>query len=243
LAVGVSRYANSNYDLHFASKDATDFAQMLLKQNGKFYRQVDVQLLLNERATRVGVLEGLKWLKRVTTSEDVGMLYIAGHGLNDVDDTYYFLSHDVDLKHLSSTSVGEDAFRDVLTAMKGKSIFFVDTCYSGKSVGIFSNQDLTRIANKFSSPEYGVIVFSASHGRQESQESIAWGNGAFTKALLEGLLGRADYRKEGIVTHKGLDYFVSDEVKKLTSGLQTPVTTVPLGLGDFGLAAVLRESR
>jgi uncharacterized caspase-like protein len=187
------------------------------------------------------VLEGLKWLKSVATPDDVGMLYLAGHGLNDVDDTYYFLSHEVDLKHLDSTAVGEDAFRDVLTGMRGKSIFFVDTCYSGKSVGIFSNQDLTRIANKFSSPESGVIVFSASHGRQESLEKRDWGNGAFTKALLEGLLGRADYRKEGIVTHMGLDYFVSDAVKKLTAGLQTPVTSVPVGLGDFGLAKVFQD--
>ena len=35
----------------------------------------------------------------------------------------------------------------------------------------------------------------------------------------------------------------SDEVKKLTSGLQTPVTTVPVGLGDFALAKVLPDSK
>jgi len=87
-----------------------------------------------------------------------------------------------------------------------------------------------------------VIVFSASHGRQESRESMEWGNGAFTRALVAGLRGRADYRREGLVTHKGLDYFVADEVKKLTKGLQTPVTTVPIGLADFGLARVLGES-
>ena len=40
---------------------------------------------------------------------------------------------------------------------------------------------------------------------------------------------RADFRSEGVVTHKGLDYYVSGAVKKLTSGLQTPVTAVPLG--------------
>ena len=120
----------------------------------------------------------------------------------------------------------------MLTAMKGKSIFFVDTCYSGKAIGVLSNPDLTRISNRFSSPEFGVIVFSASHGRQESRESPDWGNGAFTKALVEGLIGRADFRSEGVVTHKGLDYYVSGAVKKLTAGLQTPVTAVPLGLGD-----------
>ena len=243
LSVGVSRYAKSNYDLKLAAKDATDFVQTMKKQQGQFYRQVDAQLLTDERATRSAVLAGIQWLKSVTTPGDIGILYIAGHGINDVDDTYYFLPHDADADQLSRTSVGEEVFRDALTTMKGKSFFFVDTCYSGKSVGVFSNVDLTRIANKFSSPEYGVIVFSASQARQESMEKNDWGNGAFTKALVEGLLGRADYRKEGVVTYKGLDYFVSDEVKKLTSGLQTPVTTVPVGLGDFALAKVLQGSK
>ena len=243
LSVGVSRYANANYNLNLAAKDAADFLHTMERQNGQFYRQVDAQLLTDERATRAGILEGLQWLKRVTTPADVGMLYIAGHGINDVDDTYYYLPHDADADHLGRTSVGEETFRDALTTMKGKSFFFVDTCYSGKSVGVFSNLDLTRIANKFSSPEYGVIVFSASHGRQESMEKLDWGNGAFTKALVEGLRGRADYRNEGVVTHKGLDYFVSDEVKKLTSGLQTPVTTVPVGLRDFALVKVLPEAK
>jgi hypothetical protein len=38
-----------------------------------------------------------------------------------------------------------------------------------------------------------------------------------------------------VVTHKGLDYFVSHRVKQLTSGLQTPVTTVPIGIADYVL--------
>jgi hypothetical protein len=241
LSVGVSRYANPNYNLGFAAKDATDFAQTMRKQDGKFYREVDARVLTDEHATRADVVEGLEWLRSVTTQQDVGMLFLAGHGQNDVDDVYYFLPHDVDIERLARTGVGEERFRDVLIAMKGKAIFFVDTCYSGKAIGVLTNPDLTRIANKFSSPEYGVIVFSASYGRQESIESVAWGHGAFTKALVDGLVGKADYRREGLVTHKGLDYFVSSEVKKLTSGMQTPVTAVPTGIGDFGLAKVLED--
>ncbi len=240
LSIGVSKYANANYNLRFAAKDARDFADTLARQHGRFYRSVEVKSVADAGATREAVREGLKWLRDVTAPDDVGMLYLAGHGINEVDDTYYFLPHDVNLDRLAATGVGEEEFRDVLTNMKGKSIFFVDTCYSGKVIGKFSNPDLTRISNRFSSPEYGVIVFSASHGRQESLESTAWGNGAFTKALVEGLVGRADFRKEGVVTHKGLDYYVSGEVKKLTAGAQTPVTTVPLGLGDFALANVLQ---
>jgi uncharacterized caspase-like protein len=88
-----------------------------------------------------------------------------------------------------------------------------------------------------------VIVFSASHGRQESMESDDWGNGVFTKAILDGLGGQADFRKEGTVTHRGLDYYVGGAVAKLTKGKQTPVTTVPTGLPDFGISQVLPKTK
>lgn len=243
LAVGVSKYANPKYNLNLADKDAGDFSEAFLKQNGRFYRQVDARLLTNQRATSTAVKEGLQWLKQVTGGQDVGILYVAGHGINDIDDTYYFIPHDADVARLRQTGVSEESFRDALTNMKGKSLFFVDTCYSGKSVGIFSNQDLTRIANKFSSPEFGVIVFSASHGRQLSMESDEWGNGVFTKAILDGLAGQADFRKEGTVTHRGLDYYIGGAVTKLTKGMQTPVTTVPTGLPDFAISQVLPKPR
>ena len=243
LGIGVSRYRNAKYDLQFAAKDADDFTRVLLRQEGRLYRSVDVVLLSNEHATRAKVREALKWLANVTTPTDVGILYIAGHGMNDVDDVYYFLPHDADPKDLAGTAVSEDDLRDALVAMGGRSIFFIDTCYSGRAVGPLTTPDVTRLSNRFSSPEYGVIVFSASYRGQESVESRIWSNGAFTKALVEGLSGQADYRHEGQVTYKGLDYFVSDQVRKLTSGLQTPVTTVPVGLADFALAQVVEDKK
>jgi uncharacterized caspase-like protein len=80
------------------------------------------------------------------------------------------------------------------------------------------------------------VVFASSTGRQNSEESDAWGNGAFTKALVEGLGGKADLARRGHVTFKALDYFVSEEVRRLTSGRQTPVTIIPIGIPDFVLA-------
>jgi uncharacterized caspase-like protein len=83
-----------------------------------------------------------------------------------------------------------------------------------------------------------VIVFASSSGRQLSEENDAWGNGAFTKAVLAGLAGHADLTRSGRITFKGLDYYVSEEVRKLTDGRQTPVTIVPTGIPDFALARV-----
>ena len=64
-------------------------------------------------------------------------------------------------------------------------------------------------------------------------EKDAWGNGAFTKVLVDGINGGADLRNTGRITQKGLDFYLADEVPKLTRGLQTPLTIIPFGTPDF----------
>jgi WD40 repeat protein len=243
LAVGVSRYANPDYNLGLAAKDARDFASALERQAGTYYKRVEARVLTDEQATRAAVLSGLKWLQGATTPDDIGMLFIAGHGISDAADTYHFLPHDTKEAQIAQTTVSEAHLRGALASMKGRSLFFVDTCFSGKSVGKLTRRETVRMANGLSSAELGVIVFSASAPRQESLEDEAWGNGAFTKTLVEGLLGRADFRREGVVTHKGLDYYVAHAVRTLTQGRQTPVTAVPNGIADFALAAVSAPPR
>ncbi len=246
LAVGVSKYASAEYNLGLADKDARDFANALERQQGVYYKKVDARVLTNAEATRANVLQGLRWLQNVSTPDDIAILFLAGHGVADAADVYHFLPHDMKETQLAQTAVSETQLRGTLASIKGRALFFVDTCFSGKSVGKFTRRELTRMANGMASAEMGVIVFSGSAPRQESLEDPAWGNGAFTKALVEGLAGRADFRKEGVVTHKGLDYYVAHEVRTLTQGRQTPVTAVPNGIADFPLAAVsaaLSENR
>ena len=81
-------------------------------------------------------------------------------------------------------------------------------------------------------------LFASSTGRQYSMESKEWNNGAFTKALVEGLLGQAAVGQTGRITHKMLDFYVAERVKALTKGQQTPVNTSPQGVPDFPIALV-----
>ncbi|MEN8218168.1 MAG: hypothetical protein ABFS56_17715, partial [Pseudomonadota bacterium] len=60
--------------------------------------------------------------------------------------------------------------------------------------------------------------------------------GAFTEALIEGLSGQADYTKNGAITIDELDLYLSERVKALTDGSQTPTTTKPETVQDFPIA-------
>ena len=244
LAVGVGKFADDSISpLDLTSKDVRDFVAEIRKQQGRLYRQVDVKLLVDQGATRDAIMDGLEWLQRQVTQHDVGMLFVAGHGDNDADLGYIYVPHNFNAEAKRRTAVSFKEFSKTLDALAGKALFFIDTCHSGnvlgqKSRSVARNPDASGAINDLISAESGVVVFSASTGRQYALENRAWGNGAFTKALVEGLSGKADLRGKGQVTHKMLDFYISDRVKELTKGKQTPVTQAPGGVPDFPLALV-----
>ena len=240
-AVGISRYANPVINLQQASKDARDFAHALEHQQGGFYEAVHTRVLTDADATRSAVLSALSWLRTAPGPNDVAVLFFAGHGVVDASDTYYFLPYDMRESQLQRSAVSETQLRDALSAVKGRTLFFVDTCYASRALGKLDRGETVRLANGLSQSEMGVIVFSGSAPRQESLESAAWGNGAFTKALLDGLSGLADSRRVGFVTHVGLDDYVGRAVRTLTVGRQTPVTVLPPGIADYPIAKAERQ--
>ena len=240
LAVGVSKYANSNYNLGFPAKDAEDFAAALLRQKGGLYREVVVKTLTDANATRDNVVDALDWIRTQTTSKDVAMIFFAGHGVNDSLNRYYFCPYNFSLDRQSSTGVGMNEIKTTVENIAGKVVLFVDSCHSGNVFGTAKTRgnlaDINGFVNELSSAENGAIIFAASTGRQVSLEDAAWHNGAFTKALVEGLTGKAEIAGKGKVTVNSLDLYVSERVKELTKGQQTPTTAKPATVPDFPVA-------
>jgi WD40 repeat protein len=244
LVVGVSKYDKKEYQLEFAAKDAVDFSNAMKAQKGGLYQDVEVRLLTDREANRDSVLAGLKWLQTQVTRRDVGVLFLAGHGINDSDQTFYYLPANADVSNLKSTGVVFTEIRSAMANMQGRSLFFVDACYSGNVLGSRRGTlaDMNLMVNDMTSEENGVVVFSSSTRKQYSQESAEWNNGAFTKALVEGVNGKADYKRDGRITYKELDVYLATRVTELTSGQQTPVTQAPGGVPDFAVAMPASKS-
>jgi uncharacterized caspase-like protein len=84
-------------------------------------------------------------------------------------------------------------------------------------------QDVNTVINDLSSAENGVTVYSSSGSRQLSYESPEWNNGAFTRAVVEGLNGEAvSSRNPDRITRQSLALYLSERVVELTSRRQTP---------------------
>jgi WD40 repeat protein/uncharacterized caspase-like protein len=237
LAIGISEYQDSTLALEFAAKDAKDFTEALRRQAGGLYEQINITLITEQEATKDRILEGLEWIESHTSSQDLAMIFFAGHGVNDSGGIYYFLPVDADTNRLRRTALPYSDIKNTVAIMAGKTLLFVDSCHSGDVMGMRRGvADINALVNELTSAENGAVVFASSTGRQFALEDPAWGNGAFTKALVEGLQGGADYRKTGAITVNMLDLYLSERVKALTNGQQTPTTTKPQTIQDFPIA-------
>ena len=237
LAIGVSKYQDKNLTLEFAAKDAKDFAESFVKQKGGLYHDVVVKTLTDEKATKDGIINGFDWISKETTSKDVAVVFLAGHGINGSEGVYYYLPVNAKIDILRDTGVPSEEMKNTMASLAGKAILFIDTCHAGNVMGARAvAPDVTGFINELASAENGAVVFASSTGRQYSFENADWGNGAFTKAAVEGIEGKADYTGKGKITINMLDLYISERVKELTKGGQTPATAKPKTIPDFPLA-------
>ena len=236
LAVGVSKYEDKNLTLQFAAKDARDFAESLLKQRGGLYRDVVVKVLTDEKATKDEIIDGFDWVSKETTTKDIAIVFLAGHGVNEKGGVYYFLPVNANIDRLRRTGVPFTEIKNTVASLAGKTILFIDTCHAGNVMGARgAATDIMGVVNELASAENGAVVFASSTGKQYSFEDPNWENGAFTKAVVEGMNGKADYSGKGRITINMLDLYVSERVKELTRGQQTPATAKPQTIPDFPL--------
>jgi hypothetical protein len=199
LAIGVSKYRDASKRLRFAAKDAGDFVALAKAQAGGLYEKVipypRYEILRDEDATREAILDGLEWIiGAVTNTNDVAMVFLSGHGATTPDQRYRFLPYDYDEHRVNGTTIRDSDLQDYLTKIAGKKVFFFDTCYSGNVLGGKATDTLPNVdkfANELKASENGIIVFASSTGNQLSLEREEWNNGAFTKAIVEGMGGAA----------------------------------------------------
>ena len=248
LAVGVSDYDydrdDYRLDLRYAHDDAEAVARAFRAQQGRLYRRVRTRLLTNADADGDSVLEGLDWLVKKGTQRDVSVIFVAGHGMRERGH-YYFLPADADPHKMRRTGIGWFHFQDTLRKLPGTRWLLADTCHSGAITGergvalAPARFDITDALRGLREAAGGVVVMTAATGRQASLEKAEWGHGVFTKALMEGLGGQADYgERDGRIDIQELNLYVMKTVKRLTDDRQHPTIEIPMTVRNFPVGIV-----
>ncbi|MBT1687585.1 caspase family protein [Dawidia soli] len=233
-------------NLAYTRKDARDFAGVFKNQGApggnRLFSKILVDTLVGDHASAQeirGTLEEFK-VRYYTGSigpDDIILAFISSHGFI-LDGDFRIQGDDYAPTRQRSTSV---SFRQeivgILEEVPCKKIIFVDACHSG---GARANPaDINFEISKLNAAKKGLTVFASSRGEEQSYEDPQWKNGAFTRAIIQGLtLGRADADKNHIVTLHELHTFVSKEVatvvRKVKNRAQNPVL-VKDDLGDVAL--------
>ncbi|WP_375751108.1 OmpA family protein [Vibrio sp. HN007] len=239
FGVGVSQYENPLQNLDFAHRDAQELAKALKQQQGKLFAKVNTKVLTDQTATARDIKIEMNEFLSDAGRDDLVVIFIAGHGVQDGNQNLYFMAHDSELSK-PYTGMPIDEFKAFLDRrpVNQKALFLLDICHSGSSIdkGRITSED----AIKALSDGTATTVFSSSKGAQQSfeDESFGGGHGAFTYSLLEALkkgdeqMGDGD----GYTSLMEMIFFTIREVPRLTNRAQTPAIPVLINNDDYPLA-------
>lgn len=129
--ISVSSYDDTKKNLKYAVKDGRDLVSLYARKADAF-REIHVDTLFNEQATRENILALKERLKKSDVDDHV-VLYISGHGLLDDNLDFYFGTHDLDFDHPASRGMKYDELENLLDGIPArKKLLLMDACHSGE---------------------------------------------------------------------------------------------------------------
>lgn len=202
VCVGIGNYEDSR--VKTLTKTETD-----AKSIAEFYRQGtdNVILITGKYATKSKILASLKSQFGRAKKGDKIIFFFSGHGYPGGFCPY-------DMHSLDTGITYSEVVKIMGSSKASQKIIFADACNSGSIRADESNQV----------PEVGnILFFLSSRGNESSIESAFAPLGFFTKNLLRGLKGGADYNQDREITARELFNFVSSKTKEDTGDRQHPV--------------------
>jgi hypothetical protein len=235
VVIGIDAYPNIR-QLGCAVNDARGFYRHLLHHNR--IPADNLTLLVNQEATLTAIRSALgTHLKNKAGSEDMVVIYFAGHGATERDAMSpdgdglekYLLPYGANPEDLYASALPMREISHIFNRIRSERlIFIVDSCYSGASGG--RTVSLTEIRATISDAFLdrvtggkGRIILTASSANEVSCEKEELRHGVFTYFLLEGLRGKADADQDGQITVDEAYAYVAQKVPQATGQEQHPV--------------------
>lgn len=214
--VGVSKYTYMP-SLNYTDDDAYRMDAFLQSTKGGALDDDQIQLLVDEQATRKSILTAVQKSFAKADANDVVIFYFSGHGLDGSIIPIDFNGY--------QNKILYQEIADIIKKSKAKQkIIITDACYSGSMMASRSPYDsqLTGFYNALADAGEGTVIITSSKQQEYSMEDMGLRSGVFSYYLIKGLKGSADYNKNGIVTITELFNFVSTNVRNYTAGAQSP---------------------
>lgn len=198
LVIGINNYRNIE-PLRTAVNDAKSVSKTLSDLYG-----FEPRLILDERATRSGILKELNNLRKTLTSDDRLLIYYAGHGEYDKQtESAYWLPVDAEKDDTTNWIQSKD-ITDELKRISAKQILMVaDSCYSGTltrkaTTELSSGETRDIFLRKLLEKPARVLI--ASGGNEPVADAGGKGHSIFADAFINAL------------SNPGKDVFTAEEL-------------------------------
>jgi len=202
-------------DLAFAARDAAGFHVAMREGLGPLHERVVERVLVDASdaiaPTADAIRNALGLLRRAGPNDTV-VMFIGGHGINEGRD-YLLLPTDAqyseaDEMFLRARTVLWAEIQAAVENALGRRVLFMDTCHAGNShAGDLS--DAAYYAN--------IIAYYSARWDQLAVEAGKYRHGAFTKAVIEGMEGRADADGDRDVTTEELRDYLAKRVPEIAA--------------------------
>lgn len=238
VVVGVGKYT-AMPSLKFTDDDAFRFYSHLKSPEGGALPDSQIEILVDEGATRENILRTMRQYFLKADENDVVLMYFSGHGLEGCFLPVDFDGYNNKLRH--------EEIRQIFKQSKAKhKICIADACHSGTLdySGSLATKgpspvSLQRYYQAFEDSDGGIALLMSSKAEELSLEDHGLRQGVFTYYVLRGMKGAADSNGDFIVTIKELYGYVYSKVREYTAGAQTPVLT---GSYDDAMPVSLRRN-
>jgi WD40 repeat protein len=131
VAIGASRYLDSNMNLEYSVKDGKDLTDLYLTDKSHF-NNIHIYTFFNEKATTANVLAVRQKLQETKVDDEV-ILYASGHGLLDDNLDFYFAMYDMDFEKPGLKGLPYSTFENLVDGIPArKRVILIDACHSGE---------------------------------------------------------------------------------------------------------------
>jgi outer membrane protein OmpA-like peptidoglycan-associated protein len=223
VAIGINKFPNWTIDrtLKNAVNDANLIKKILTQRSQKLFDgrvKIKPYVLDAKSTTKESISKLIEEVRKNVKPNDYFLLYVASHGVikgEGDDKKYYFAPSDfsIDPKYWSfKNGFKENQISEYLINIP--SIFriaILDTCYAGREVDSIKKELQSLPFGK----RDGISVLTATKSTQEANDNYK-GHGLFTYILAEGLNGKADYNKDGVVDSIEIAQYVKSNVSKVS---------------------------
>ena len=264
VVVGIGEYANDNINLKFPVADAKAISKAVaLGAQNLFEDKSHVYTLVSggdKKPTKENLKAVFDEIAKEATSEDIILLYLAGHGISTSGDQgdFYFLTADAmsanqeayrDEQIRKETTISTNEWVEWLKEIPAlKQVMILDACGSGKAVdNLIAMRDIEPSQIKAidrMKDRTGMYIISGCAADAVSYEASQYGQGLLTYALLQGMKGAA-LKEDQYVDVSTILNHARESVPQLAKGIggiQTPQLLQPKS-GSFDIGILSETDR